>query len=229
MKEKILVVDDEEGIVEFIEINLRREGFEVFKAYSGQEAIKIVKQQSPDLILLDIMLPDKNGFEVCRELREFTSVPIIMVTAKGEDIDKIVGLETGADDYVVKPFNPRELLARIKAILRRLSYKAADSGAKQIEVGKLSMDIYKRKVLYKGKNVDLAPKEFDLLFLLASNHGKVFSRKSILEEVWGSEFLDERTVDVYITHIREKLKSCNAIQTVWGKGYKYAKAEDDET
>lgn len=223
MKEKILVVDDEEAIVEFISSNLKKENFQVIKAYSGEEALEKVQSDPPDLVLLDVMLPEKDGFEVCKELREFTSVPIIMLTARDEDMDKIIGLEMGADDYVVKPFNPKELVARIKAIFRRLKPVSETVKDQKIKVMNLTLDIYRRKAFIDDKLIDFAPKEYDLLLMLASNQNRVFTREEILKEVWGYEYVDNRSVDVHIKYIREKLGKplSDCIQTVWGKGYKF--------
>lgn len=223
MNEKILVVDDEEAIVEFIASNLVKDDFVVVKAFSGEEALEKVKAEKPDLVLLDVMLPAKDGFEVCKEMREFTAVPIIMLTARDEDMDKIIGLEMGADDYVVKPFNPKELVARIKAIFRRVKAGDDASKIKKIEIMNLSIDIYKRRVLIDEEAIDFAPREFDLLLALASNINKVFSREDLLREVWGYEFVDNRSVDVHIKYVRQKLGKplSNCIQTIWGKGYKF--------
>jgi two-component system response regulator ResD len=223
MTEKILVVDDEEAIVDFVSSNLKKEGFNVVTANSGEEAIEKVQSESPDLVLLDVMLPEKDGFQVCKEIRGFTSVPIIMLTARDEDMDKIIGLEMGADDYVVKPFNPKELVARIKAIFRRLKPSADMVKDQKIKVLNLVLDVFRRKAFVSEKQVDLAPREYDLLLMLASNQNKLFSREEILREVWGYEYVDNRSVDVHIKYIREKLGKpmADCIQTVWGKGYKF--------
>lgn len=223
MNEKIMVVDDEENIVEFLTANLTRENFRVVKAYTGEEALEKVKSEDPDLVLLDVMLPEKSGFDVCKELRESTNVPIIMLTARDEDMDKIIGLEMGADDYVVKPFNPKELIARIKSIFRRIKSISQSVKERKIHVMNLTLDIYRRKAWIDDDLLELAPKEFDLLLVLATNPGKVFTREEILKEVWGYEFVDSRSVDVHIKYIREKLKKplSDSIQTVWGKGYKF--------
>lgn len=223
MNEKILVVDDEEAIVEFISNNLKKEDFQVVKAYSGEEAVEKVHSEEPDMVLLDVMLPEKDGFEVCKELREFTNVPIIMLTARDEDMDKIIGLEVGADDYVVKPFNPKELVARIKAIFRRMRSSIELVKVQRIRVMNLIIDIFGRKAYIDGKLIDFAPKEFGLLQVLVSNRNRVFSREELLKEVWGYEFVDNRSVDVHIKYVREKLRKplSDCIQTVWGKGYKF--------
>ena len=223
MNEKILVVDDEEAIVEFVASNLKKENFQVVKAYSGEEALKKVKAENPNLVLLDVMLPEKDGFEVCKEMREFTGVPIIMLTARDEDMDKIIGLEMGADDYVVKPFNPKELVARIKAIFRRVKTDEDADKVRKIEVMNLSIDIFKRRVHVGEKLIDLAPREYDLLLTMANNPNKVYSREELLKEVWGYEYVDSRSVDVHIKYIRQKLGKplSGCVQTVWGKGYKF--------
>lgn len=223
MPKTVLVVDDEEAIVEILEMNLLREGYQVLTASDGQRAIEHVRSGSPDLILLDVGLPDTDGFQVCNQLRGFTQVPVIMVTARGEDVDKILGLETGADDYVVKPFNPKELMARIKAILRRAVAPAEPSGT-TLTSGDVEIDLLKRRVTVADEVVELTPREYDLMTFLVSHSGRVLSRDEILREVWGSEHLDGRSVDVHIRYLREKLGKGGAahyIQTVWGKGYRF--------
>lgn len=222
MSKTILVVDDEEAILEIIETNLAREGFTVLTADCGEQALLRARQGNPELILLDVGLPDMDGFTVCQKLRETTGVPVIMVTARGEDTDKIHGLETGADDYVVKPFNPKELVARIKAIFRRqeaLQKPATNRlGYQEIEI-----DLLRRRVTLGGNSLDLTPKEYDLLTFLVSRPGQVLTREEILVEVWGSEHLDARSVDVHVRYLREKLGKAAAayIKTVWGKGYRF--------
>lgn len=229
MNEKILVVDDEKNIVDFISLNLKKNGFAVVTAYDGTTALQKAMEESPDLILLDLMLPDIDGFEVCRRIREKAGVPIIILTARDEDMDKIVGLETGADDYVVKPFNPKELIARINAILRRTRGTHTLEEGQKIRFKNMTLDIFHRKLWIDEKMVDLAPREFDLLLMLASNRGQTFSREEILMKVWGYEFVDQRSVDVHIKFIREKLGKplSECIQTVWGKGYLFADTADD--
>lgn len=218
MNKRILVIDDEIAIVEFLEINLLKAGFLVEKALSGQEAIEKAKKTSPDLILLDLMLPDIDGFNLCRTIRNITQAPIIMLTAKGEDTDKIVGLETGADDYIVKPFNPREVVARIQAIFRRLPKN--ELSQKEIDLGKLKIDLVKRKVWLDAHIVDLSPREYDILITLSKHLGEIVSREDLLKEVWdNTTFVDFRNVDVYIKHIRNKLRVPGLIRTVWGRGY----------
>lgn len=223
-KERILVVDDERNIVELIKYNLEKEGYEVICAYDGIEAVNIAKQDRPDLIILDIMLPGQGGLEVTRILRREMKTPIIMATAKGEEIDKILGLELGADDYVPKPFSPRELVARVKAVLRRTSGKAEEKD--ELTFGNLSINLVKHEVRKNGKEVELKPKEFDLLKLMSTNPGKVFTRDFLLEQLWGYDYLgDTRTVDVHMRRLRQKIEdepsSPKLLKTVHGIGYKF--------
>ncbi|BCV23938.1 MAG TPA: response regulator transcription factor [Firmicutes bacterium] len=225
MAEKILVVDDEATIVEFVRINLEKAGFTVLSAGDGDTALALATSERPDLIVLDVMLPGRDGFEVCRELRRTSSTPIIMLTARDEDIDKILGLELGADDYITKPFNPRELVARIKAILRRVDRSGKMDG-RVIARGRLQLDLDRHQVTAGGRLVDLTPKEFELLELLMNNPGRVFSRETLLERLWGYDFFgDSKTVDVHIRRLREKVEedpsSPTHILTVWGVGYKF--------
>jgi two-component system, OmpR family, alkaline phosphatase synthesis response regulator PhoP len=229
-KEKILVVDDERNIVELLKYNLEKEGYEVLSAYDGFEAVNLAKQDRPDLIILDIMLPGQGGLEVCRILRKETKIPIIMATAKGEEIDKILGLELGADDYVTKPFSPRELVARVKAVLRRTSSKAEEKDELAFE--DLTINLVKHEIRLKGTEVDLKPKEFDLLKLLATNPGKVFTRDFLLEQLWGYDYLgDTRTVDVHMRRLRQKIEEDAAnprfLKTVHGIGYKFQYEEKE--
>lgn len=228
MAEKVLVVDDEEAIVEFLEMNLRKEGLEVIQAFTGEEALHHAAHSSPDLILLDIGLPDVDGFEVCRRIRLDSQVPIIMVTARGDDEDKIVGLGLGSDDYVVKPFNPKILVARIKRMLER-SRVARDTTApptSRLAFKEIEIDLIKRRVTVVDRVVNLTPKEYDLLVFLASNQDRLYSRDELLTEVWGSSSYDARSVDVHVKYLREKLQAPAAayLQTVWGKGYRFADA-----
>lgn len=229
-KERILVVDDERNIVELIKYNLEKEGYEVICAYDGTEAVNVAKQDRPDLIILDVMLPGQGGLEVTRILRREMKTPIIMATAKGEEIDKILGLELGADDYVPKPFSPRELVARVKAVLRRTSGKAEEKD--ELVFGNLSLNLVKHEVRKFGKEVELKPKEFDLLKLMATNPGKVFTRDFLLEQLWGYDYLgDTRTVDVHMRRLRQKIEdepsSPKLLKTVHGIGYKF-QYEDSE-
>ncbi|NLJ88749.1 MAG: response regulator transcription factor [Epulopiscium sp.] len=224
MKNKVLVVDDEKLIVKGIKFSLEQEDLLVDAAYDGEEALEMVKKEKYDLIVLDVMLPKIDGLNVCRQIREFSNVPIIMLTAKGEDMDKIMGLEYGADDYITKPFNILELKARIKAILRRVSNIQKASNKKKIKVSGLEMDISSRRVFVDGKEVNLTAKEFDMLELFASNPGKVYSRDSLLETIWGYDYPgDVRTVDVHVRRLREKIEKNPSqpdyIHTKWGVGY----------
>lgn len=229
-KEKILVVDDERNISELLKYNLEKEGYEVIIAYDGFEAVNLAKQDHPDLIILDIMLPGQGGLEVCRILRKETRIPIIMATAKVEEIDKILGLELGADDYVSKPFSPRELVARVKAVLRRTSSRAEEKDELVFE--DLAINLVKHQVSLKGEEVDLKPKEFDLLKLLATSPGKVFTRDTLLEQLWGYDYLgDTRTVDVHMRRLRQKIEEDPAnprlLKTIHGIGYKFQHEEKE--
>jgi len=222
----ILVVDDERLIVKGIKFSLEQEGMEVDTAYDGEEALKLAKENDYSIILLDVMLPKINGLEVCQLIREFSNVPVIMVTAKGEDMDKIMGLEYGADDYITKPFNILELKARIKAILRRSVKKAVIDAPKKnsIKIRDLELELESRRVLIDGKEVNLTVKEFDLLELLMENHGKVYSRDNLLNTIWGYNYPgDARAVDVHIRRLREKIEKNPSepkyIHTKWGVGY----------
>lgn len=225
MPRKILVVDDEKLIVKGIRFGLEQDGMEVDSAYDGEEALNMVKNNTYDMILLDVMLPKMNGFEVCQHIREFSDVPIIMLTAKGEDIDKILGLEYGADDYMTKPFNILEVKARIKAILRRnAKNKPVEENMSDIKYGDLSIDFEGRRVYIKDDEINLTAKEFDLLELLIKNENKVYSREKLLEIVWGADYPgDVRTVDVHIRRLREKIEETPGepryIHTKWGVGY----------
>ncbi len=220
MSKTILLVDDEESILDILEMNLEREGFKVLRADSGAAAIKELRAGCPDLVLLDVGLPDMNGFEVCRKMRQLAEVYILMVTARGQDEDKIAGLETGADDYIVKPFNPKELVARVKAILRRAE-RTPQGPLNRLQYENLDIDLLRRRVTYQANQLELTPKEYDLLTFLVSRPGEVLQREEILTEVWGSEHLDARSVDVHVRYLREKLGKQGAalIRTVWGKGY----------
>ncbi len=219
----ILIVDDEQRIIDLARMYLEPDGFCVTSATSGTAAKGMILRDKPSLVVLDLMLPGMDGLEVCRRVREESDVPIIMLTARSEDIDKIVGLELGADDYMTKPFNPRELLARIRAILRRADRAdAADEAPEPIQIGNLLIDPQRRRVSVDGVEVDLRMKEFDLLQTLAENKGLVFSRDKLLNVVWGYDFGGQtRTVDVHVAHLRHKLRGMDlAIETVWGVGYR---------
>ena len=222
---KILVVDDEPNIMELAKLYLEHDGYQVEGAASGYDALSRLSLINPDLIVLDLMLPDIDGFEVCRQIRAKSDVPILMLTARKEDIDKIVGLELGADDYLTKPFNPRELVARVKAILRR--YQAGLKPGNTMEVGRLRIDLPRHEVTVDGQPVTLRTKEFALLATLAQNLGIVLSREKLLEQVWGFDYYGEtRTVDVHVNHLRDKIAGSGArIETVRGTGYKMTIAE----
>lgn len=225
MGKKVLVVDDEKLIVKGIRFSLEQDGMEVDAAYDGEEALEYAKNNSYDIILLDIMLPKHTGFEVCQMIREFSDVPIVMLTAKGDDMDKILGLEYGADDYITKPFNILEVKARIKAIMRRTTGKEVkEEKAKTIEMSDMKLDCESRRVYIAGKEINLTAKEFDVLELLALNPNKVYSREKLLNLVWGKDYPgDVRTVDVHIRRLREKIEKSPSepkyVHTKWGVGY----------
>ncbi|MDE2747508.1 MAG: response regulator transcription factor [Chloroflexota bacterium] len=223
MNDRILVVDDEKRIIDLARMYLEQDGFQVACATDGSVAKRMILNEKPNLVVLDLMLPGMDGLEVCRRVREVSDVPIIMLTARDDDIDKIVGLELGADDYLTKPFNPRELVARIRAILRRADRgDMRDAAPPPINIGNLHLDAQRRRVEVAGRAVDLRMKEFDLLKTLANNKGVVYSRDRLLEVVWGYDFAGEtRTVDVHIAHLRHKLRGMDpTIDTIWGVGYK---------
>ncbi|EOS77002.1 MAG: response regulator transcription factor [Lachnospiraceae bacterium] len=226
MAKKVLVVDDEKLIVKGIRFSLEQDGMEVDCAYDGEEALEMIRNKEYDIILLDVMLPKLTGFEVCQHIREFSSVPVVMLTAKGEDMDKILGLEYGADDYITKPFNILEVKARIKAIIRRTSPKPKEAD-KVIESGDMKLDCEGRRVYISGREINLTAKEFELLELLVVNANKVYSRENLLKLVWGSSYPgDVRTVDVHIRRLREKIESNPSepkyVHTKWGVGYYFA-------
>lgn len=221
MTDTILIVDDEQRIVDLAKMYIEQENYNVIWSNDGNDAYNTILSEKPSLIVLDIMLPGMDGLEICRRVRSQSDVPIIMLTARNEDIDKIVGLELGADDYLTKPFNPRELVARIKAILRRSDRKPR-TDSQPVTLGNLSINPEHRTVQIDNRTIDLRMKEFDLLQALAENPGIVFSRERLLDVVWGYNFAGEtRTVDVHIAHLRHKLKGMQPIiETVWGVGYK---------
>ncbi|AGB41465.1 response regulator with CheY-like receiver domain and winged-helix DNA-binding domain [Halobacteroides halobius DSM 5150] len=227
MPAKILVVDDDKNICKLIEIYLQKEDYQVITAMDGQEAIDKYYEYNPQLVVLDIMLPQVDGWEVCQEIREDSNVPILMLTAKGEKDDKLKGLEIGADDYVTKPFDPDELVARVKVILRRTKISQEEE---VLTFPNLRVDHQKRQVNLKGQTLDLAPKEYDLLYFLVRNEKQVFSREQLLDKVWGFDFIgDIRTVDTHIKRLRNKIESqvkdYNYFHTVWGVGYKFEVTE----
>lgn len=220
----ILIVDDDTNICELLRLYLEKDGFGTFIANDGEEAVKLFGEKSPDLILLDIMLPKLDGWQVCREIRKTSEVPIIMLTAKGETFDKVLGLELGADDYVTKPFDTKEIIARIKAVLRR-SKSAADTEKKEVVFDKLRINMTNYEMIVNGVAVDTPPKELELIYHLASNPNRVYTRDQLLDEVWGFDYYgDSRTVDVHVKRLREKLDNVSDkwdLKTVWGVGYKF--------
>jgi len=230
MKEKksgyrILIADDDTNVHQSLGVYFRREGYQAIAAYDGEEAVRVARQQKPDLVLLDIMMPKMDGLDVCRELRKTGNLPIIMLSAKSEEFDKLLGLELGADDYITKPFSPREVIARIKAVLRRLSENKEISKATHLTVSNLDIDLNAYLIRLNGQNVPCTPKEIEILWTLASNPGMVFSREHLLQSIWGYDFLgDTRAVDSHIKRIRAKLCSDDNpwdIKTVWGVGYRF--------
>ena len=221
-KPNIMVVDDEKNICELLRLYLEKEDFDVTIVNNGSDAIALIRQNQPSLVLLDIMMPVIDGWEVCRQVREFSSVPIIMLTAKGETFDKVMGLDLGADDYIVKPFDTKEVVARVKAVLRRSS--SADTEG-EVRYDKLTVNIVKYELCVDGKVIDTPPKELELLYHLAKNPNRVYTRDQLLDEVWGFEYFgDSRTVDVHVKGLREKLEGVSdqwSLKTVWGVGYKF--------
>ncbi len=227
---EILVVEDEASIASFVSLYLKNAGFEVRTAENGTDALTAVQTREPSLIILDLMLPDLDGLEVCRRIRQNSDVPILMLTARDEDVDKIIGLEVGADDYMTKPFNPRELVARVKSILRRVAPERREAQGERIVHGDLVIDAGRREVTVKGVEVQLAPKEFELLWELLDHRGLVLTRDQLLERVWGYTFAgDTRTVDVHVRQVRRKLGEAAPIVTVWGVGYKVSPAREATT
>ncbi len=219
---KILIIEDEPAIVELVQLYLEKEGYETLTANDGIEGLVMVKRAHPDLVILDLMLPELDGWEVCKRLRSDTDIPIIMLTARSDDVDKIVGLELGADDYVAKPFNPRELVARVKAVLRRAHRPSVDAKSNVLKLGDLEVRLSSREVYVKGNLVPMRTKEFDLLHAFATHPGMVFTREQLLSQVWGYDYLGStRTVDVHVAQLRQKLQDSQlSIETVWGVGYK---------
>lgn len=223
-KKKVLIVDDDTNICELLRLYIDKDGFETAIANNGNQALRLFEQEKPDLVLLDIMLPELDGWQVCREIRKTSQVPIIMLTAKGEVFDKILGLELGADDYVVKPFEAKEIVARIHAVLRRTSANEAPN-VKEVTWDKLSINLTNYELKVDGVQVDTPPKEMELLYHLASNPNRVFTRDALLDEVWGFDYYgDSRTVDVHVKRLREKIDGVSPqweLKTVWGVGYKF--------
>ena len=225
MDTKILVVDDDSNISELLKVYFTNEGYEVKTASDGVEGLSFFKMYEPDIVLLDIMLPKKDGWQVCREIREMSSKPIIMITAKGEVFDKVLGLELGADDFLVKPFDMKELSARVKAVLRRYQAHNNQDDDEVVKFENIEISRQKYELKLKGKSVDIPPKELELLYFLASNYNRVFTRDQLLDKVWGFDYLgDSRTVDVHVKRLREKLEGASdkwILKTVWGVGYKF--------
>ncbi len=235
-KQKILIVDDDTNIAELIELYLTKECFQCEQAYDGKMALKKHASFKPDLILLDIMLPGIDGYDVCREIRKTSSVPIIMLSAKGEVFDKVLGLELGADDYIIKPFDSKELVARVKAVLRRYKpesletakEKSTESTTESVQYQDLTVSLSNYSVTYMGNSIEMPPKELELLYFLATHPNQVFTREQLLDRIWGYEYVvDTRTVDVHIKRLREKIKDHAewCIATVWGIGYKFETKE----
>ena len=225
MQYKILIVDDDENICELLRLYLEKDGFDTVVANDGEQAVDYASKYSPDLILLDIMLPKLDGWQVCREIRKTSDVPIIMLTAKGETFDKILGLELGADDYVSKPFDAKEVIARIKAVLRRTHDNDKSSQISEVRYDKLRINLTNYELEVNGVKIDTPPKELELIYHLASNPNRVYTRDQLLDEVWGFDYYgDSRTVDVHVKRLREKLENVSdewCLKTVWGVGYKF--------
>lgn len=227
-KQKILIVDDDENIAELISLYLTKECFDTKMVYNGEDALSAFETYRPNLILLDLMLPGIDGYQVCREIRAKSNTPIIMLSAKGEVFDKVLGLELGADDYIMKPFDSKELVARIRAILRRCQPAKVENASaekiKCVEYDGLTVNLTNYSVVYQGRQVDMPPKELELLYFLASSPNQVFTREQLLDQIWGYEYIgDTRTVDVHIKRLREKIKGYAnwSLSTVWGIGYKF--------
>lgn len=220
-----MVVDDDKNICELLRLYLEKEGYAVALAYDGMEAVDKFPAENPDLMILDVMMPKLDGWQVCREIRKTSNCPIIMLTAKGETFDKVLGLELGADDYVVKPFDTKEIVARVKAVLRRSTSAQDKNDIKEVRYDKLVVNMTRYELKVDGKQVDTPPKELELLYHLASNPNRVYTRDQLLDEVWGFEYYgDSRTVDVHVKRLREKLEGVSdqwALKTVWGVGYKF--------
>lgn len=227
MSTKILVVDDDKNICELLKLYLENDGYTVYVANDGQQAVNTFQNKTPDLVLLDIMLPKMDGWQVCREIRKTSSAPIIMLTAKGETFDKVLGLELGADDYVTKPFDAKEVMARIKAVLRRTNGSTAEENdvKKVVTYDNLEINIVNYELKVKGEAIDTPPKELELIYHFASNPNRVYTRDQLLDEVWGFDYYgDSRTVDVHVKRLREKLEGVSdkwSLKTVWGVGYKF--------
>ena len=222
---KILVVDDDRNICEILRLHFENEGYQVKTACDGVEGVELFRSYDPDLVLLDIMMPKKDGWQVCREIREVSAKPIIMITAKDETFDKVLGLELGADDFVVKPFDMKELYARVKAVLRRYNAHSKTENDEVVQFDQIEISLQKYELKLRGRAVDIPPKELELLYFLARNCNRVFTRDQLLDKVWGYDYLgDSRTIDVHVKRLREKLDGVSdkwALKTVWGVGYKF--------
>ena len=229
--EKILIVDDDKKICDVLRLYLEKEGYGVILSHDGNEAVVKFNALKPDLVLLDIMLPGMDGLQVCREIRKKSSVPIIMITAKGETIDKVIGLEIGGDDYIVKPFDAKEVIARINAIARRVGSNTSEPETREVKYDNLSVNMTRYELKVDGKVIDTPPKELELLYYLASNPNRVYTRDQLLDEVWGFDYYgDSRTIDVHIKRLREKLEGVSdkwSLKTVWGVGYKFELNEEE--
>ena len=221
---KVLIADDDSHIVELIKLYLEKDGFATVSASNGADALVKFKEEAPSIVILDIMMPEMDGWQVCREIRRISNIPIIMLSAKGETFDKVLGLELGADDYMVKPFEPKELIARVKAVMRRFETKDANT-VQEIVFPNLVINLSNYELKVSGNIIEIPPKELELLYFLASNPNRVFTREQLLEEVWGFDYFgDSRTVDVHIKRLREKLEGVEGnwqLKTVWGVGYKF--------
>ena len=229
--DKVLIVDDDKNICDLLRLYLEKEGYSVILSHDGEEAVVKFNALKPDIVLLDVMLPGLDGWQVCREIRKKSNIPILMITAKSDTFDKVLGLELGADDYIVKPFDSKEVIARIKAVVRRTGQSPAEMEVREVRYDKLSVNMTRYELKVDGKVVDAPPKELELLFYLASNPNRVYTRDQLLAEVWGFEYYgDSRTIDVHIKRLREKLEGVSdkwELKTVWGVGYKFETDEED--
>ena len=221
---KVLIADDDNNISELIKVYFEKDGFQTVVTHDGKQAVKLFKSEAPSIVILDVMMPEMDGWQVCREIRRVSNIPIIMLTAKGETFDKVLGLELGADDYMVKPFDPKELIARVKAVLRRSETKETNT-EKELVFPNLTINLTNYELKINGTITEVPPKELELLYFLASNPNRVFTREQLLEQVWGFDYFgDSRTVDVHIKRLREKLEGIEgnwSLKTVWGVGYKF--------
>ena len=229
--DKVLIVDDDKNICDLLRLYLEKEGYSVILSHDGEEAVVKFNALKPDIVLLDVMLPGLDGWQVCREIRKKSNIPILMITARSDTFDKVLGLELGADDYIVKPFDSKEVIARIKAVVRRTGQSPAEMEVREVRYDKLSVNMTRYELKVDGKVVDAPPKELELLFYLASNPNRVYTRDQLLDEVWGFEYYgDSRTIDVHIKRLREKLEGVSdkwELKTVWGVGYKFETDEED--